>query len=297
MKRRVIMNSKYITRKQVLNEVLIKMYSLVQFIVVLIFSWHNESLDKTKYEYRSFGHPTHFGYHSPFNIIKMCDFIELFSFQIQQVRALSAISNITDNYRPVQHLNGRHIFVRKKPAIKVDTSTVIEGVVTHRNNSKYWDPTGSANSVVTTVFMTVMCVIVSLICWEKDNQTHYAWSIKLTKQCLPHVVVGIVPFWTFVWCLCVRWVFRSSRTQNLWVRSGDFVKKNVLTIMMMWQKHVSRIIFGSPIERAESKRQITVCGWTESTRPPRPSPWQTNSARRGHLCILIAFMLLLDYIH
>jgi len=94
----------------------------------------------------------------------MCDFIELFSFQIQQVRALSAISNITDNYRPVQHLNGRHIFVRKKPAIKVDTSTVIEGVVTHRNNSKYWDPTGSANSVVTAVFMTVMCVIVSLIC-------------------------------------------------------------------------------------------------------------------------------------
>lgn len=87
--------------------------------------------------------------------------IEISEFQIQQVRALSVISNITDNYRPVQQLNGRKIHVRKKPTASAAfaTGSKIDLLDTGYNSDKSADTSTprAAGNVIVTSLLSVMC--------------------------------------------------------------------------------------------------------------------------------------------
>ncbi|XP_060568465.1 carbonic anhydrase 7-like [Ruditapes philippinarum] len=84
--------------------------------------------------------------------------IEISEFQLQQLRALSSISNITDNFRPVQRLNGRRVHVRKKPvaSVSADTSVNAQDSNTDKNTAD-WDPTGTSS-----VNMASACFVIVL---------------------------------------------------------------------------------------------------------------------------------------
>ncbi|KAL4224200.1 Eukaryotic-type carbonic anhydrase [Mactra antiquata] len=96
--------------------------------------------------------------------------IEISEYQMNQLRSLSSISNITDNYRPIQGLNGRRIYVRKKPESTGSDKTFtndeqsknIPGYNNNLNNmNSTWNPTGSGNTNIAstvTVFFTVVAM-------------------------------------------------------------------------------------------------------------------------------------------
>lgn len=98
--------------------------------------------------------------------------IEISESQMNQLRALSSVSNITDNFRPIQGLNDRRIFVRKKPATSVvEDKFKVEQAPTKnvqdfnndknvQNTNTTWDPTGSGNSNLATKSIITFSIVV-----------------------------------------------------------------------------------------------------------------------------------------
>ncbi|WAR03856.1 CAH2-like protein [Mya arenaria] len=78
--------------------------------------------------------------------------IEISEEQIEQVRMLSKISNVTDNYRPIQSLNGRRIFVRNQPA------TSVYGAKESINN-----PSGDAALPLASLFLILAPLVAAVL--------------------------------------------------------------------------------------------------------------------------------------
>lgn len=91
-------------------------------------------------------------------------------FQVQQLRALSSISNITDNFRPVQGLNGRKIFVRKPSAI--DSSENVDSNQPGYSDSSRpadWDTTGGSSVNLATTLFVFSATVVSKWLFAYNN--------------------------------------------------------------------------------------------------------------------------------
>lgn len=86
--------------------------------------------------------------------------IEISEFQIQQVRALSAISNITDNFRPLQEVNGRRVFIRRLPET-VGGSLSSAGTGYSNDKADIWDPRGTASTNIPAVLTVLVLTHVS----------------------------------------------------------------------------------------------------------------------------------------
>jgi len=70
-----------------------------------------------------------------------------------QVRALSSLSNITDNFRPVQSLNGRRVFLHQT------TPNYVAGY-----NGTMEDPTGAAMHVLASLVSVLAALFLSSAC-------------------------------------------------------------------------------------------------------------------------------------
>lgn len=86
--------------------------------------------------------------------------IEISEDQLEQIRLISAMSNVTSNYRPVQRLNGRRLYVRKKSDDSKGRHAIHTVDVEDNFFPDGWNPdSGATNAVVSTMCLLSLTVL------------------------------------------------------------------------------------------------------------------------------------------